>query len=216
MTFALVAPWTRLYSDIKISVPGVSDAVLQQELYRVVKDFFETTNIWQETVPITGQKNVVQYPFTLAGKGVPNRLVMLYNPAITPPNVPRWIEASIGMQTPGVIDILYAPSETVTWNAVIAKSLDDVVTTNGWPDIDTADGWIIDKYRDCLTYGTLARFQRQPTKPYSNIKLSEDNQRNYIVLRGRARTDALKQNAFGGQAWTFPQGFATVTRKGWT
>lgn len=216
MTFALVAPWTRLFSDIKIGVPGVTNAVLQQELYRVVKDFVETTNIWTETLPITGQPNVTSYPFTLTGKGEPNRLMMLYDPAISPPSVPRWIEWCVGMTVPGVIDILYAPSSTVTWNAVIAKTLADEVTTAGWPDIDTTDQWFIDKYRDAFSYGTLARFQRQPMKPYSNMQLSQDNQRNYLAMRNRARTDTIKQNAFGGQAWSYPQTFATVTRKGWT
>jgi hypothetical protein len=209
-------PWDRLYADVKVALPGVTDAVYAQELFRCAKDFFDQTNIWQEIVPITGLPNTVTYPFTVAGKGTPNRLLMIYDPTLSAnPNDLRWIQNSVSMQTPGVIAVGYAPSAQVQWEAVIAKNIEDPVTTDNQPDVDTADWWIIDKYRDAFYYGTLARLQRQPTKPYSNPGLARDNMQQYITQRGKARTDTIKKNSFGAQAWIFPQNYATVARKGW-
>lgn len=211
-----LTPWDRLYSDVKISVPAVTDAVYAQELYRCVKDFVEMTNIWQETVPITGLPNTLSYPFTLAGKGTAYRLLIVYDPVIsTNPNDRRWIQNSVGMQVPSTIVIGYAPSSSRQWEAIVSKSINDVNDDNQ-PDIDDEDQWFIDRYRDALYYGTLARLQRQPAKPYTNAQLAKDNMQQYITQRGKARTDVMKQNTFGAQSWTFPQTFATVTRKGWT
>jgi hypothetical protein len=208
-------PWDRLYADVKVDLPAVVDAVYAQELFRCVKDFLDQTNIWQETVPITGLPNVTSYPFTLAGKGTPSRLIILFDPATsTNPNDRRWVQGSVSMMTPGTIVIGFAPSTSVAWEAVVSKNV-VAVNTDNQPDIDTADWWIIDKYRDALFYGTVARLQLQPTKPYSNPQLASVNMRQYMSQRGKARTDLLKQNTFGAQAWTFPQGFATVSRKGW-
>lgn len=208
-------PWDRLYGDVKISIPGVVDAVYAQELFRCVKDFFDCTNIWQETVPITAVPNTTEYPFTLAGEGTPNRLMILYDPAIsTNPNNRQWVQAGAGMQVPGTISIAYAPSTSTQWEAVVAKNVIEVNDDNQ-PLIDEEDHWIIDKYRDALCYGTLARLQRAPGKTYSSPQLAADNMRQYIALRARARVDTQRKNVFGAQSWTFPQGFATVGRKGW-
>ena len=208
-------PWERLYSDVKIDVPGITDAVFQQKLFQCVKDFLESTNIWQESVPIVGMPNVNSYPVTLAGNGVCHRLLMLYNPELSPPSYPRWIQGGVGMSVPGVITVPYAPSTQVDWTAIIAKSVTDPTSMENYPVLDDSYSWVVDKYRMAFYYGTLARIQAQPAKPYSNPNLAAQNNRLYITERGKARTDALKHNTFGAQAWVFPQGYASITRKGW-
>jgi hypothetical protein len=208
-------PWERLYADIKIDVPGVTDAVLQQKLFQCAKDFIEQTNIWTEEVPITGMPNVTVYPFTLAGMGVPNRLMILYDPAISVPNNYRWVQSGVSMPIPGTIQVRYAPSTQVDWVAVIGKSITDPSDAEGYPELDADYGWIVDKYRMAFYYGTLARLEAQPAKPYSNPNLASAHNRLYITERSKARTDVLKQNTFGAQAWSYPQAFASITRKGW-
>lgn len=208
-------PWERLYSDVKIDVPGVTDAVFKQKLFQCVKDFLEQTNIWIEQVPITGEPNVHEYPVTLEGKGTPYRLMMLYNPDISPPNYPRWIQGGVGMSPPGVISVPYAPSTEVQWVAIIAKSIVDPSDAEGYPELDDDYAWIIDRYRMAFYYGTLARIEAQPAKPYSNPNLAATHNRLYITERGKARTDVLKHHTYGAQAWVFPQGYASITRKGW-
>lgn len=207
-------PWGRLYADVKIESPGVTDAVFKQIVFQVVQDFCDQTNIWFESVPITGQPNVTTYPFDLTGEGKPNRLMVLYNPQLAPPNIKRWVQQSVGMQSPGTITIVYAPSEQVQWLADVAKTPMQI-DTDGYPLFDEDFFWIVDKYQNEFRCGCLGRLQAMPAKTFTNPTLAKMNRQDYITGRGKARTDALKENAWGGQPWQFPQSFATVTRKGW-
>ena len=47
------------------------------------------------------------------------------------------------MSKPGVITIYMAPSSTVTWNAVVAKT-PDAVDANGYPALDADDETVLD------------------------------------------------------------------------
>jgi len=61
------SPWTRLFSDVKIDIPGVTAAVFQQVVFRVWKDFCDKTNIWTEDVPIDVEPNVTPFLAKLLG-----------------------------------------------------------------------------------------------------------------------------------------------------
>jgi hypothetical protein len=209
-----VVPWQRLYNDVKIQVPGATDAVTKQELFRCAKDFFDETNLWTEGVPFVVTPNVHSYTVTPVGKGTPNRLIVVFDPAQQYPDM-RWVQSGIQMDQPGIITMRYSPSTSANWVALYAKTPTDPVDANGYPDMESSAWWLIDKYRDAFFYGTVARLQLQPSKTYSNLKSGGWNNQNYITQRGKARTDALKANVLGGQRWMFPQGYATISRKGW-
>lgn len=208
-------PWSRLYSDVKIDIPAVTNAVFQQILFRVWKDFCDQTNIWTEEVPIAVAPPTLIYPFTLAHKGAPNRLILMYNPASQDPDK-KWVQGNINMQVPGTIVISYAPSSAATWNAVIAKTPLDPTDSENYPDLESEDYWIVDKYREALYFGCLGRLQASASKPYTNPQLARINNQNYIAQRSKARGDVMKANVFGGQRWMYPQSFAVNMRRGWT
>jgi hypothetical protein len=205
--------WSRIYDDVKIQIPGVTDAVFKQILAQVWSDFTDRTNIWTEVCPITVDPSTLQYPFTINKFGMANRLMLVYDTAAMPPSL-NWVQNGIQMDVPGVITLLYPPNAG-TWNVVVAKSFDDV-DANGYPEIDPTDQWIVQKYGDGLHYGVLGRLQAMPAKPYSNPKLGGANWQYYIAERSKARADALHSNVYGGQRWQFPQSFAVFHRKGWT
>ena len=207
-------PWGRLYEDIKIQIPGVLDAVQAQVTFSLFKDFCDKTNLWQEDVPIPVYPGIMTYPFLIPGKGAPNRLLLMYDPSYEN-NHRHWVQGNVQMSMPGVITIAYSPSEATTWHAIIAKAPVDPVSADRYPEIDTPYQWIIDKYRDALTYGILGRLQAMPGKPYSNSKAARDNTLYYNSERSKARVDGLHANVFGGQRWVFPQNFASVRRGGW-
>lgn len=207
------APWSHLYSDLKIQIPGLLDSVMAQVTFSLWKDFCDKTNIWTEIVPIQIVPSVNTYAFSVTS-GAPNRLLMLYDPAAATP-YPHWAQGSVTMQVPGIITIYYSPSTAAPWAAIVAKTPLDPVDAEGYPVLPATDQWIVDKYREALMYGILARLQAMPGKPYSNDKAAAKNNQTYISERGKARTDAIKANVFGGQRWTFPQGFATIQRGGW-
>lgn len=204
--------WSRIYDDVKMQIPGVSDAVFKQALYLTLADFFERTNIWIEEVPIAVNPSTLSYPFTLSNKGRVNRLMIMYDPAQVPPV--RWVMGGIEMRVPNIITFAYAPASGATWNAVIAKVVGSV-DTDGYPEMIAPDQWIISKYFDGIESGVLGKLQTMPAKPYTNLKLGAKNWQDYVAERGKARADAIKSNVYGAQRWQFPQNFATVSRKGW-
>jgi hypothetical protein len=215
MTAPANAPWKRLYDDIKIQIPGVLDAVLQQVTFSLFKDFCDKTNIWWEDLPITVTPNANSFPFVVLQKGTPNRLLMVYDPAQNNPNR-QWVQGNVQMLVPGVITISYPPSTAAEWRVVVAKTPLDPTNSENYPELPADWNWVVDKYREALTFGILARLQMMPGKPYTNAKAAKDNNQYYISERSKARTDAVKANTYGGQRWQYPQSFSTVSRKGWT
>lgn len=214
MTTPTTAPWDHVYNDIRLALPGVTDALLQQVLFQVVKDFTDKTNIWQEEVPIAVVPNTKVYPFSVVDKGAPNRLLLLYDPSVQTPD-PKWVETWVTMDKPGTIKIGYTPSSATTWNAVVAKTPIDPPTAQRYPDLGTGGLWFIDKYRDGLVLGVQGRLMMLPAKTFSNPAIGRQYYQFYISERSKARGDVTKANVFGGQRWMFPQGWATPHRGGW-
>jgi hypothetical protein len=201
----------RIYADVRKDVPSVAQVTLNQELFRVLDDFCDTTNIWQETVPLPIVPPNQSYTITSTQPSKINRLLLVYDTAAP---TKYWPRAGIEMRVPGVITLYYPPSNSAAWAAIVAKRpYPPMDTDTGYPVIDD---WIVDKYADTLGRGILARLQWEPQKPYSNPILAQTNQRAYISGRSLARADASQMNVYNGQNWRFPQGFSTVIRKPWT
>lgn len=213
--------YARLFNDIKVSIPAAIDAVIYQELWRVIEDFLNQTNIWVEEIPFTVNPQTREYTLTPVGKGCIDRLLMVFDPANAAYDK-RWTQQGITFMPPNRVRLMHAPSTQTTWMAAVAKNIDDKDIPPGdnvvspLPVFEPDAGWIIDKYRDAFRYGTLGYMFMQPSKPYSNPKLGSFNWQAYITERGRARTEVLHGTVYGGQRWMYPQGFATTARKGWT
>jgi hypothetical protein len=207
-------PFDRLYSDIKISIPGAIDAVIQQEMYRTFEDFLIETNIWTEEIPFNVEPNKYTYVVTPSGNSGIVRLLMVFDPAQAWPEK-RWTQQGIAFQPPNKINLMYSPSTETIWTAAVSKKIVDPQIVH-LPVIDDDYTWIIDRYRDAFVHGTLGKLFMQPAKPYSNPQLAGFHRQNYIAKRGRARADVLHANVYGGQRWMYPQGYATTARKGWT
>ena len=208
------APWDHLYNDIKIAIPGMTDAVLKQVLFQVVKDFTDKTNAWYEDIPIPVEPNVFTYQFAPADKGIPNRVLLLYDPAVGANTEKHWASTRVEMPRPGILTVGYSPSDPATWGLIVAKTPIDPPTTDKFPDLG-AGIWIVDKYRDGLMAGVLGRAMAMPAKPFTNPALAKMYYQNYIAERGKARSDVAKGNVLGGQRWIYPQGWATYRRGGW-
>jgi hypothetical protein len=218
-------PFDRIFADIRKDVPSVPDAVLRQELFRVMDDFTQTTNIWQEHVVVRITPPTMTYAFT-THDGKPNRLLTVYeakyevNPLIEPPATPQlvppnryWPGGRVTMRVPGVIQLWNQPSFETDWAVVVAKRTSEPLGAENYPIIDD---WIVDKYADTIGRGVLARLQLEPQKPYSNPMLASANQRAYYSGRSLARANDGHANVYGAQNWIYPQAWATVARKPWT
>lgn len=211
------AIWAPLYNRVKATVPGAVDADIRQEITAVLVDFLHDTNIWLETVDLAVVPDKLAYDFTLES-GTPIRLMVVYDPASEPVGTARWVLNGITMRVPGTIRLPRQPQGSYAWKAMIAKA-PSTPEVSGAPPKPTGypviDRWILERYADVLYYGTLWYLYRRPSKTYTNVEASKLNQLEYKSWKAKARADAQKMNVFNAQAWTYPQGWATVTRKGW-
>lgn len=208
-------PWTEIFNMVKVEIPGAVDAVIRQQIFSVMADFTGSVPLWQEDVPFTVVPNTLVYPLSVTD-GRMYRLMRVYkadNPRQT------WVQGGISMRVPGALRMWQTPSEQQDWVAVIAKACSNPVLagtppkSTGYPAVDA---WIVQNYHDVIYYGTLAYLQRMPAKTYSSPKASADNMATYMAGKAQARSDNIRANVYNGQAWTFPQDFATVSKKGWT
>jgi len=207
-------PWTMIFNRVKAEIPGAVDAVIRQQIYSVMIDFTGSVPLWLEEVPFTVIPNTLVYPLTVVD-GRPYRLMIVYkadNPRQT------WVQGGITMRVPGTLRMWQTPSEQQSWVAVVAKAcnnvkLDPSGKSTGYPVVDD---WIIDTYNDLIFFGTLAYLQRMPAKSYSSPKTAAENNAIYMSAKASARSDQIRMNVYNGQAWTFPQSFATTSKKGWT
>lgn len=224
----MAGPFDRVFADVRKDLPSVPDAVVRQEIFRVLDDFTQHTNVWQENVPIHIVPNVFSYRFeTVSGR--PNRLMLVYtnpdlpyaSPATLPPSAPPdapavgmyWPMGGLSMRVPGVLQLPRVPNTAAEWIAVVAKRVAEPLDPDNYPVVDE---WIVDKYADTIGRGIIARLQFEPQKPYSNPMLASINQKAYISGRSQARVNDIHANVFDAQRWRYPQGWATVTRKPWT
>jgi hypothetical protein len=206
----MASVFDRIFADVRKDLPSVADAVLRQELFRVMDDFTQHTNIWQETLTVNILPDIASYVLPATTAGQINRLMFVYD--VTQP-VMSWPMGGIMMRVPGVMVLPRTLGNSATWGAIVAKRTSDVDATTLYPVVDD---WIPDKYADTVGRGVLARLMVEPQKPYSNPMLAQANQKAYISGRSMARANDGHANVFNAQNWAYPQSFATVTRKPWT
>lgn len=203
-------PFDRVFADVRKDLPSVPDAVVRQEIFRVMDDFTQHTNLWQETLPVAIQPNVMTYTLPAPAEGKVNRLMLVYDTAAVTMN---WPMTGITMRVPGQLQLPRTLGTAANWNCVVAKRTYEPLNSDNYPDIDP---WIVEKYADTIGRGILARLQFEPQKPYSNPMLAAANQKAYVSGRSMARVNDGHANVFDAQRWMYPQGWATVTRKPWT
>jgi hypothetical protein len=208
------APWTTLFQRIKASVPGATDAMIRLEITAVLVDWTQDTNCWTEDVPFVTAQDEVDYEMVLDG-GTANRLMLVFDPTVQPP---RWVMNGISMPVPGQLHFYYAPEPGKNWVARIAKACSTPAVT-GTPPVLTGypvvDDWIIDKWHDDFYYGVLAYLQGEPSKTFSDPKSSSGAGVRYRSGKSQAKVEVQRMNLYGGQAWSYPQGWSTISRKGW-
>jgi len=207
-------PWTRIYNRVKSQITAAPDELIRQEVFQVMIDFTQDTNVWIEEVPLLIEPDKTAYPFEVVS-GTPYRLLIVYNNDpnnVNNANRVKWADGNITMRVPGVIQLFNKPTTSHNWVAVVAKACNDYRGDTGYPEIDD---WIVTQYNDVVYYGVMYFLQRMPAKPFGNPQAAAQNSAMYHSQKSQLRVNNLRSNVFGGQAWTYPQTFATITRKGW-
>jgi hypothetical protein len=196
----------RLMDNARVKLPGALDAALQMELFLVMKEFFDSTNIWEEEIPFavtTTDLSRVTNPEAFTYEIVPTDGQIIRLISITDSGgFPQHGE----MAVPGTIVLTYSPNEAGTYTATVSKSISDPVTRQGYP---VFPAWVLDRYFDTILSGLLGQMMGQIAKPYSSPQMAQFHMRKFSVGVSRANNEHHHANVMGGQRWRFPQSFTT-------
>lgn len=188
----------RIMDNARVQLPGALDNALKLELFNVVDEFLQHSNVWQEEVDFDTIAGQTTYEIDPASNALALRLIKLEDEN----DVPVYGT----MYEPGLIELCGKPSQvftlTVTYSLTVrTKDSDDYPT--GLPK------WIWRRFNGGILDGLLGRMMSQPAKPYSNERLAIYHMRRFRGAMARARIEATRKNLQSGQAWAFPQSFAT-------
>lgn len=201
------ADMNRLMDNARFKLPGALDTAIQLELFSVLDEFFQESNIWYEDITFNVTtttdayfENPAAYTyqiFPLEG-GLINRLIGVIDAGGFP--------QSATMPIPGEVILRYSPNMAQTYTARVTKTVTDPVTRDGYP---VFPDWILNKYGNDILGGVLGRMMGQIAKPYSSPQIAAVHLRQFKQAIGKARAEAMHGNVYRGQNWTFPQAFAS-------
>lgn len=183
----------RLMDNLRIKLPAALDGVIQLELYNALDEFFRDTQTWVEDVPFVTEADVLEYELTPTGHARIHQLV----------GVTDADNLTIGatMATPGLVTLMTPYTAGNTLTAWLSLTPTDPVTRQGYPVVPD---WLLERYRDTIEAGVMSKMMSQAAKPYSSERLAIYHMRRFRSGIAIARTDAMRQNAYRGQAWRFP------------
>lgn len=204
------ADMNRLMDNARIRLPGALDAGIKLELFSVLNEFFQESNIWYEDIDFavtptayTYLESPSSYTYDIepADQGVINRLMGVVS-------ITGTLQSAV-MPIPGSIILGHSPNQADTYRARVSKTITDPVTRDGYP---LFPDWLLNKYGNDILDGVLGRMMSQLAKPYSNVNLAGVHLKLFKQAVNKARTEATHQNLYRGQRWSFPQTFARNRR----
>lgn len=197
---------TRIIDNARFKLPGALDAALKFELFAVLNEFFQDTNIWTEdiqfqvtptTVSYLENPDEYTYELTVLADGVINRLMALVDSS--------GVSQSGVMPIPGTIILSRSPSKSDFYTARVAKTVTDPTDSDGYPVCPT---WVLNKYGNDVLDGLVGRMMGQIAKPYSSPQVAMVHLRNFKQSINKAKAEAMHANVYRGQSWTFPRSFS--------
>lgn len=196
----------RLMDNARVKLPGALDAALKMELFTVMKEFFEGSNIWEEDIPfdvtvtsLSRATNPEAYTYEIVPtEGSIIRLIQIKDSG----GIPQHGE----MTVPGTIILTTSPNTAQTYTATVSKTVTDPTTRQNYP---VFPAWVLTRYFNEILHGLLAHMMTQIAKPYSSPTMGQYYMRSFTAGISRANNEHSHGNILGGQRWRFPQNFAT-------
>ena len=195
----------RLINNLKLRLPGSTTDMIIYELYNVLNDWFQDTNMWFEDIEFPVFPNTSPDPdvpdnleYTLAT----NETASIFRLMGVVDNKGLQIVAT--MPIPGKILLSRSPTGGVNYTARLALTVSDPVQTGNIPE---CPDWVIQKYTNDFIDGVLGRMMMIPAKPYSSSQLATYHTRAFKIAIAFARQEFNRQNTFNVQPWKFPQAY---------
>jgi len=140
------APNDRILQTLKVHVPGVTDPVLELELFNVMDEFFRRTSAWRFYQDIDLVENVYEYGFAVPGNTQIVRLLAVEHSGIQVPSAATVgaVQASVGTLAPeltfddGDAKFHYDESDIDTQNNLFSYALyrPGFITVTALPDAE--------------------------------------------------------------------------------
>lgn len=200
------ADMTRLIDHARMRLPGALDVAIQMELFSVMDEFFQGSNIWYEDISFDVTPTTAVYlqdPDAFTYQVVPDqgsitRLVGVVDSGGFPQR------ASMPML--GYVILANSPQNADTYICRVFKTITDPVTREGYP---VFPDWILGRYGSEILEGLLGRMMSQLAKPYSSPAMAQMHLRTFKSGVSQAKVEASHQNVYRGQSWRFPQTYAS-------
>lgn len=204
------ADMNRLMDHARIRLPGALDAAIQMELFSVLNEFFQVSNIWYEDIQFAVQptadsylENPEAYTYDVVpDQGTITRLMGVVNS--------QGFAQRASMPILGSVVLSYSPNVADTYTARVALTVTDPVTRDGYPEFPD---WVLNKYGNDILDGVLGQMMSQIAKPYSSPNIAAVHLRKFKSGMSQAKVEASHQNVYRGQSWRFPQTYSTRRNK---
>lgn len=196
----------RVFNQIRIIVPGVSDSGIKAKMFEVLKEFFEDSLSWKEDITFQAQANVQTYPIVPQKGGQLWSLGGVWDQNHFP--VAAFIDDSYeNLQV--VYPITTLPSNL--WTMRIYKTVALPTTRD---DIPIAPAWMASKWSAALVDGLVGNLTLEQGKSYTDLNKSAYHLKRFRKYIQDAKVSAMHAHTRGAQAWSFPTQWRTNSQRG--
>jgi hypothetical protein len=142
--------------------------------------------------------------------GSPLRISGVFQIDPSNPLTPKNIRGAT-MPNFGTLQLTEVPGAAATYAVTVVLNVSLPFDKNGFPIVSD---WVLQIYSTGILDGLLGRMMMQPNKSYTNVQAATYHLKRFDGVINQARVAALRQNAFGTQAWVYPQLFRTSGQRG--
>lgn len=201
-------------NQMRIELTGASDAGIKFAMYDALHEFFNDSSAWQETVTLPITNNTTEYEISPAEDGQIIRL----NGVVDINNIPQpAVLTEIGLPN-GAARIMFEwPPNNLSngqSQSFYVRVIKNVVRPNTRDNFPVAPEWVLQVYERTILHGAQGKMMNQPGTSYSNEAKAKYHLAKFRDGIAVARTNVLRRNTVGSQAWSFPQGFQSRTQRG--
>lgn len=104
----------RLNDRVRANAPGALDGIIRMEMFEVLKEFFQRTNIWLLELPIFIVPETNDYQLTTGQNVAVNRLMSLDRPRSPPPPAGPWPPTYVPMCPPQYLTVMQGEDQPYT------------------------------------------------------------------------------------------------------
>lgn len=185
--------WDRILNSARAKLPNSSDALIQNELFDVMHEFFTISSSWLEDLSVNIIADVTTYDL------VPSEGQIIRLAGVT--DVNRIPQPAL-MPTIGTLQLAYPVNSAQTFTVTVVKTVALPVDREKKPE---APDWLLPVWGPSILDGLLGRMMGQLSKGYSNPALSIYHLKRFLNAVAAARSAALSRNTIGGAAWVYPR-----------